>query len=35
MRIINSVVLVIGYVTIAYFLFERFHLGGRLQQYIH
>lgn len=35
MRLINSVVLVIGYVTIAYLLFERFHLGSHLQQYIH
>jgi hypothetical protein len=35
MRIINSVVLVIGYITIAYLLFERFHLGSHLQKYIH
>ena len=35
MRLINSVVLIIGYLTIAYFLFERFHLGSRLQHYIH
>jgi hypothetical protein len=35
MRILNLIVLGIGYLTLAYLLFERFHAGSRLLAFLH